>query len=182
MARSTKILCWGEYFSSLRALARDPRCKVSQDGLIYRLGSGLSPEEAATNRSLRDFSHETSDTKFCWHCSQLKALNEFHKSPGLRKGRMCLCKLCNAESHRRWLLTNYKNFNADEYTRNLKQQNGCCACCHNPSETPLQVDHDHKTGTVRGLLCARCNSLLGFAHDEIDRLEDASIYLKRFGS
>lgn len=46
----------------------------------------------------------------------------------------------------------------DEYARLLKVQGGGCAICGNtPKTRRLHVDHDHKTGAVRGLLCYRCN-------------------------
>jgi hypothetical protein len=49
----------------------------------------------------------------------------------------------------------------DEYARLLKAQGGGCAICGTkPKTRRLHVDHDHKTGEVRGLLCHRCNRVL----------------------
>jgi hypothetical protein len=48
----------------------------------------------------------------------------------------------------------------DQYNELLASQDGHCACCpFTPKEgqLPLNVDHDHKTGFVRGLLCWKCN-------------------------
>lgn len=48
-----------------------------------------------------------------------------------------------------------------EYDRLLAAQCCCCAICGNPPKSRrLDVDHDHKTGQVRGLLCHRCNRVL----------------------
>ena len=45
--------------------------------------------------------------------------------------------------------------------RLLAEQGGVCAICGNPPKTRgLSIDHDHKTGAVRGLLCFRCNRAL----------------------
>jgi hypothetical protein len=48
-----------------------------------------------------------------------------------------------------------------DYEALLAAQGGGCAICGNPPKTRrLDVDHDHKTGKVRGLLCHRCNRAL----------------------
>jgi len=49
----------------------------------------------------------------------------------------------------------------DEYEGMLAEQGGVCAICGNPPKVKrLHVDHDHRTGAVRGLLCFRCNRAL----------------------
>lgn len=49
----------------------------------------------------------------------------------------------------------------DDYARMLEAQGGVCAICGNPPKSRrLHVDHDHRTGKVRGLLCFRCNRAL----------------------
>jgi hypothetical protein len=56
----------------------------------------------------------------------------------------------------------------DEYNDLFEKQSGLCAACGS-SETSLKgylcVDHDHKTGKIRGLLCRRCNVALGLVND-----------------
>ena len=50
-----------------------------------------------------------------------------------------------------------------EYDQMLAEQGGVCAICKKePDGRRLSVDHDHVTGEVRGLLCVRCNSFLGY--------------------
>jgi len=47
------------------------------------------------------------------------------------------------------------------YDELLAQQNGVCAICGHPPKTKrLNIDHDHKTMEVRGLLCHKCNRAL----------------------
>jgi Recombination endonuclease VII len=72
---------------------------------------------------------------------------------------------------------------ADDYFRISKDQNDLCAICKRPTphhkiHTRLSVDHDHATGKVRGLLCHKCNTMLGAAEDNIDSLHSAIAYLE----
>jgi hypothetical protein len=62
----------------------------------------------------------------------------------------------------------------------LKNQNGCCALCADhlgDLYSRIHIDHDHKTGRVRGLLCARCNNGLGNFRDNADVLRRAADYV-----
>jgi hypothetical protein len=65
----------------------------------------------------------------------------------------------------------------------LKQQKGVCAVCENTEtakgKSTLSIDHDHKTGAVRGLLCTRCNQALGMMKDSPTLLRKAAKYLER---
>lgn len=67
-----------------------------------------------------------------------------------------------------------------DYTRLLQEQNYSCAICREFMKKPM-VDHDHKTGEVRGLLCTLCNSGLGFFRDRIRFLAAAIVYLEDHG-
>lgn len=64
----------------------------------------------------------------------------------------------------------------EEYNRLHAQQEGKCAICLKPNDN-LWVDHCHAGGQVRGLLCPKCNSLLGQADDDIAVLARAQQYL-----
>ncbi|HVL62404.1 MAG TPA: endonuclease domain-containing protein [Microbacterium sp.] len=73
-----------------------------------------------------------------------------------------------------------------DYDRMLKRQQGRCAGCGGrPRKKRLAIDHDHKTGKVRGLLCSTCNhDLLGVAErlaDPVGTLRRLADYLAKGG-
>lgn len=70
---------------------------------------------------------------------------------------------------------------SSEWVENkLREQRGVCAICHEPMKT-INVDHNHKSGGVRGILCTSCNTSLGKFKDDIRVLIRAAAYLDRYG-
>jgi hypothetical protein len=67
-----------------------------------------------------------------------------------------------------------------EYDQMLKAQDGVCARCQQLPTGPLRlaVDHCHKTGRVRGLLCGPCNTYLGRLEANLEQLQSDLDYLK----
>src|SRR5262245_20190249 len=64
-----------------------------------------------------------------------------------------------------------------DYETMFERQGGACAICQRTGLT-LCVDHCHLTGEVRGLLCIRCNSAIGFCSDDPALLQAAAAYLQ----
>jgi hypothetical protein len=65
------------------------------------------------------------------------------------------------------------------------EQCGRCAICGrepNARRPRLVVDHCHRTGRNRGLLCDRCNRAIGLLGETVETLEAAVGYLRRIGS
>ena len=89
----------------------------------------------------------------------------------------------NARSQRGIHLRYRYGIDHDDYERLLRDQGGVCAVCGDPP-TPantrqkgvLFVDHDHDTGSVRGLLCNECNLMVGFGRTPA-RLAAAARYV-----
>tara|TARA_R110002020_G_C15987985_1_gene749071 strand:- start:36 stop:707 length:672 start_codon:yes stop_codon:yes gene_type:complete len=79
---------------------------------------------------------------------------------------------------------------SNDYNRMLKEQNEVCYICKNKNtfkknkekESKLVIDHNHKTGKVRGLLCDPCNSSLGLLKEDINILRNCISYLQEFNS
>lgn len=66
------------------------------------------------------------------------------------------------------------------YEKMVAQQGDLCAICDKkPRGKPLHVDHDHKTGNVRELLCFNCNAMLGHAKDSETNLHNGILYLRK---
>jgi len=124
-------------------------------------------------------------TKICSLCKVDKPSNFFTKH---RKENDGLRKVCRPCDRARMLMKSY-NMTVSRYQDMLKEQDGKCAICKNPQEfnnvnnksgkvSPLSVDHCHKTGTVRGLLCDPCNRALGALRDDPKIAENAAIYIR----
>lgn len=74
----------------------------------------------------------------------------------------------------------------EDYEYLVREQNGVCAICRKPEQAKrlgkvriLSTDHDHSTLRVRGLLCAKCNSVLGYMNDDPALLRAAADYLEK---
>ena len=88
---------------------------------------------------------------------------------------------------RSYNLTHKYDLTLAAYDDLVAQQGGVCAVCLKPETAKdnkngvvrrLSVDHDHVSGKVRGLLCAKCNAGLGHFDDQPTLLESAAHYLR----
>ena len=116
-------------------------------------------------------------------------MNCYQKQPDVRKRRSDKRKLrykTDAQYRKRLALINKRSelkrlydITLSQYFSLLDKQHGQCALCRAfTSGRKLDVDHDHVTKKVRGLLCRRCNRMLGLANDRIELLYAAIRYLK----
>lgn len=72
----------------------------------------------------------------------------------------------------------------EQFNAMLQRQDGRCAICREKAlyvgtKQGLHVDHDHVSGSVRGLLCHHCNVAIGYLREDVNRAEAAVRYLKR---
>jgi hypothetical protein len=138
--------------------------------------------------------------KTCTGCNETKPLTEFFRDRSNKQGHMARCKPCKMAAHKRYVKAvgyDRKRYwaNGDSerqrhllkkygvtfaiYRLMLAEQHGRCAICSRPEPASrmFDVDHDHATGKVRGLLCTSCNRVLGHAGDSPERLRSAADYL-----
>lgn len=104
--------------------------------------------------------------KKCSICQEDKVVREFRRDVYRKDGYASRCKECDRAMH---LKSSY-GISPDDYDRMVAKQNNRCECCsltktecNHPDDKPWFVDHCHKTGAVRGLVCHNCNILIGYA-------------------
>jgi hypothetical protein len=143
----------------------------------------------------------------CWSCNQLKPPSNFYKDKSKHWAISGDCKCCRKAGSQEWRKRNSERdkeakrqwwkknkikkrlitwrqsgikITLDEFNLLKSNQGGKCAICFRPDEgykKSLAVDHDHKTGKVRGLLCGSCNVGIGQFKDSVDLLNSAIGYL-----
>jgi hypothetical protein len=119
----------------------------------------------------------TTTNRPCKVCGRNRA-PRFFTGPRGRICSTCRKKRTSASSHDRRVSETY-GLRFGEYAQLLEAQDGRCAICLETRSQRLSVDHDHKSGLVRGLLCRRCNSqlLAKGARDRAEVLRRAADYL-----
>ena len=84
----------------------------------------------------------------------------------------------NASSRKSFL---FKKYGLDDTTIQamIQLQGGVCPICHQSfANVKPYIDHDHRTGANRGMLCQKCNTALGMVNDSVDSLLRAIKYLQ----
>ena len=144
--------------------------------------------------------------KHCTKCGLPKPETDFTKNHRGKDGLETRCRICmtayyaaNAEKRRSWTknwrIKNQENYKKNSKNGNLKwnygitlddfnlmfrRQNGRCLICQEELGPSPHVDHCHKTGKVRGLLCGGCNIGLGKFKDSSANMRRAADYLDRY--
>jgi hypothetical protein len=109
---------------------------------------------------------------------KVKKTSHFFWTHEIRHQERAKCKPVEGGSD--YALRRRYGITLQEYREILEKQNGVCAVCGNgPGKRRLHVDHCHKTGKIRALLCTNCNSALGAARDDINRLYKLIQYLEK---
>lgn len=122
----------------------------------------MIPPEMRLKRSKKILAQAPVGQTWCAGCQSFRDLVDFGK--GQTQCRPC----ASGKAHATMIAKTY-GLDADGYRALLALQGGRCAICRaRPRSKRLAVDHDHKSGAVRGLLCSRCNhDLMGSAWDSL---------------
>ena len=139
--------------------------------------------------------------KRCGSCGEYLSVSEFGFSSSTPSRLKSWCKKCTSiytkenkpsteatESYKDKTLIRKYGITLDDYNLMLEDQGGVCAICGlaeyaksnsgNDGTKLMAVDHNHESGTVRGLLCARCNMAIGLLMDDRRVLLSAIEYLE----
>jgi hypothetical protein len=116
------------------------------------------------------------EVKRCSHCKVLKPINEYVKDKKRADGLYHRCRNCQ------WKVIRASKYKFADYDAMLREQLNLYCICNRQEmvHKSLSVDHDHKTGKVRALLCTNCNVGLGRFNDDPKLLEKAAQYLRTF--
>lgn len=132
-------------------------------------------------------------TKQCSKCHLWLPYDRFNSHPGTRDKLDNRCKTCfalqrkgryDSRKARKNALRREFGITQNQYDQMFVQQNGLCAICKKPEVSRinnskikcLAVDHDHKTGDVRALLCSKCNTSLGCMKEDPERIKALLAY------
>jgi hypothetical protein len=105
-------------------------------------------------------------TKWCNRGGHFQPLGDFGKVARSRDQKSYTCKSCMSKIYKE--IDHYKKtygISKSIFQKMLKDQRGCCASCGDQLKRP-HLDHCHKTGMIRGILCHHCNIALGMLRDD----------------
>lgn len=116
-------------------------------------------------------------TASCRKCGEEKpqTLEYFPPNKKTNSGFDSWCRVCRREYRK--IYRKVLGVRPDqEHVVNIVRSMDACIICGD--EGGLVVDHDHRTGRVRGALCQRCNMGLGHFRDDPELLELAAMYVR----
>lgn len=125
-----------------------------------------------------------SSISWCRKCEARLSLYSFNNSESVRdKARISRARWRRGVKGKKSLRDRYLRITygltVEDVERMLAEQGGCCKICRadHPGSRQWQVDHNHTTERIRGILCGACNRMLGHARDNINTLGHAITYL-----
>ncbi|GGJ01651.1 endonuclease VII domain-containing protein [Streptomyces brasiliensis] len=132
--------------------------------------------QEARGKIVRDQVDVPDGHKLCRTCGEIKPHSEWHRNTTASDGLSTRCKACRAERGRRdHLMRQYGLTEAERDAMVASQRGLCVICLQAPA---VYVDHCHRTGRVRGVLCFNCNSAIGKLGDDPDAVRRAAAYLE----
>lgn len=121
----------------------------------------------------------------CKKCDYQVVRDRRTNDPGYCKRAYAERKIRDSNYEIKKRLKEQYDLTLEQYDTMFEAQKGVCAICRSPETAKgnhgnirrLSVDHNHKTGVVRGLLCSKCNAGIGYFDDDPAILAEAIRYL-----
>lgn len=144
-------------------------------------------------------------SKKCFRCEGIHSLFEFSVDKSKKDGRSIYCRNCRRKigrnvralpdhnAKKRKNAHRYKDYNRnymlkqrygitmEDFNNIFKAQNQSCKICGSEKSDGRNfvVDHSHKTGKIRGILCNLCNIVLGSLREDLELIKKIEIYLSK---
>lgn len=165
--KQCKQLCW-EWLLDFKKFVQDISPKPDGEFFLTKI-DGAQPYGPDNFKWLEHLRRKPNETNKEWWARKLEARKIIN--PNLESDR---------NIKRKYGLTR------EDYEEKLKSQNYVCAICKQPEIAydgrtntirRLAVDHNHKTGAIRGLLCWRCNGTIGQINENLELVKSIEEYL-----
>jgi len=152
------------------------KCGVSKGKTLFYKDitrpDGLSTKCKECAKKFKSKGFRTKTQKYCPRCKVTLPVASFDLS-SVGDGYQTACKTCRNLVKR---ISKYQGYDYAQFHDMMDAQDGRCKICQIPDV--LVIDHDHKTGAVRGLICQPCNLGLGAFKDKERSLLEAIQYLR----
>ncbi|WP_344288161.1 endonuclease VII domain-containing protein [Streptomyces synnematoformans] len=132
--------------------------------------------QAAKGRTVREMAVVPAGNKYCPQCEEVKPHDQWGRNATSSDGYSSYCKACRAVQGRADHLKRQYGITEAERDQMIASQMGVCLICL--SAPAVHVDHCHRTGKVRGVLCFNCNSAIGKLRDNPATARRAAAYLE----
>lgn len=159
-----------------------PNSRIVADGSVMKVCCKCRLDLPVSSYTLCA-SHSDGMQRVCKGCARVAFLSYKERHPKRRAATVKRWKKENAEHVRESRRGRQYRMTPGQYAEMTKEQNDSCAICHKHRDAccgqTLNVDHCHITGKIRGLLCKKCNLLLGHIDDRLDLLRNMTAYMEK---
>ena len=119
------------------------------------------------------------DCSACKPCRRVLWQERYWSDPEHYRQKAVAERVADPGRYMRWKRQKKYNLSDEQYQGMLNQQRNRCAACRRPLAPNLtDVDHNHASGKVRGLLCRQCNVALGLLKDSPKRITQLLHYIE----
>jgi len=157
------------------------KCKLEKLVSEYRLRTGFTDRHNAWCRTCETF-HSTSQVKKRYHSDpeyRQKKIDESNNATKAKYHSDLEYRSKIIKNNRKNKLLRHYSITEQQYEDIFTNQTGLCKICGLQDKKRLAVDHCHKTGKVRGLLCNSCNRGIGYLRDNPLLMRNAADYVEK---